>query len=203
MWTYTRIGGVHYNEWGGALKRWGYFLCGLAGAASVACGLIVFSVKRKSASGQPIFHWLFNSLNVAAVAGFSIACVAYFWAERLVPYSLPARDFITAKIFLAVWLLTFLHAAIQSHRKAWVQQLAACMILCITLPLTGILVDRDLLRTVPEGDWIRAGVDLTAIGLGVAIGCGLWLFCRSDRSAIRAPQPGLAARSRKVRFFPS
>jgi uncharacterized iron-regulated membrane protein len=204
MWAYTRIAGVHYNEWGGALKRWAYFLCGLAGAATVACGLIVFTVKRRnSASSQPIFHRIFNSLNIAAVAGFSIACVAYLWAERLIPYSLPARDFVTAKIFLVVWILTLLHAAIQSPRKAWVQQLAACMILCVTLPFTGILVDRDLLRTVSEGDWIRAGVDLTAIGLGVAIGFGLWLLYRSDTSSLRAQEPALAATSRKVRFFPS
>src|SRR5256885_708201 len=42
------MGGLHMVKFGGLAMKWLYFLCGLAGAAMMATGAILFMVKRRS-----------------------------------------------------------------------------------------------------------------------------------------------------------
>lgn len=168
---------LHFVEWGGPLVRWVYFLAGLAGAISVAAGLFVFAAKRekKKALTQPTFYRVVHALNVAFVAGISVACATFMWAERLIPFAAGeqggAHDAQVLRIFVLVWLATFVHAFLQAPQRAWWQQWAVAAALCLGLPLTGWVVGRTLVQTLSEGDWLRAGVDLTAMVIGV--GCAV------------------------------
>ena len=89
------------------------------------------------------------------------------WTERLAPYNAPDRDLLVDEIFFAVLALTLMHGILRRTNKAWVDQFAVAGVLCLLLPTTGWLVNRDLLETLSDQDRIRSGVVLTAIGVGI------------------------------------
>ncbi|MBN9324696.1 MAG: PepSY domain-containing protein, partial [Delftia acidovorans] len=92
------MGGLHMVKFGGLAMKWLYFLCGLAGAAMMATGAILFMVKRRSrhqgefGSATARVYRLVEGLNVAAIAGLGLGCIGYLWANRLVPVGLAHRD---------------------------------------------------------------------------------------------------------------
>ncbi|MFC4312581.1 PepSY-associated TM helix domain-containing protein [Steroidobacter flavus] len=189
---------LHFVEWGGPLVRWAYFLAGLAGAVSAAAGLFVFAAKReKKALAQPRFYRVVHALNVAFVAGISVACAAFMWAERLIPFAPGeqggAHDVQVVRVFLLVWFATFVHAFLQAPQRAWWQQWAAAAALCVALPLTGWMVGRPLVQTISNGDWLRAGVDLTGIAIGV--GCAVLAIHLERRERMRPESDGKQARN--------
>lgn len=172
--TQATAAALHFVEWGGPLVRWVYFLAGLAGAISVAAGLIVFVEKRvKKAQAPTAFYSVVQRLNVAFVAGISIACAAFMWAERCVSFQPGEQngphDARMVQIFVLVWLAAFVHAFVEAPRQAWWQQWAIAAALCLTLPLSGWKVDRTLVETIASGDWLRSGVDLAAVAIGLVL----------------------------------
>ncbi len=62
-------------------------------------------------------------LNVAGISGLFIACISYFWINRLLPLEIDGRASWEVGLFFAVWLLTLLHSAIRSMNQAWREQL--------------------------------------------------------------------------------
>src|SRR5260221_14279167 len=62
-------------------------------------------------------------LTVAAVAGVTLACIAYFWANRLLPHDLSARAHWEAGVFFASWSATLLHALGRPPACAWREHL--------------------------------------------------------------------------------
>ncbi|MGL4316029.1 MAG: PepSY-associated TM helix domain-containing protein [Pseudomonas sp.] len=165
---------LHFAAFGGQAARWLYFICGLAGAAMMATGAILFMVKRRQRSlhefgaRTPQVYRLIEVLNIASISGLGLACIAFFWANRIIPPGISDRPEWEIAAFFAVWLATSIHAALRPASRAWIEQLLAIALLCLALPLLNWLVVGDQFITyLQRGDGERAGVELVAIAFGL------------------------------------
>ncbi len=192
---------LHFGSFGGYTVRWLYFVLGMAGAAMMATGSILFMVKRRQKSlnefgaQTPHIYRLIEVLNLGAIAGLAVACIAFFWMNRLIPVGIDDRAAWEVRGFFAVWALTLLHAALRPAGRAWVEQLAACAILCLTLPVVnGLTTGGHLFSYWATGDGSRLGVELTILAFGAL--CGLAAF----RVLHRQRQPVSAKARRPARL---
>ncbi|MCY1338146.1 PepSY-associated TM region [compost metagenome] len=189
---------LHFAAFGGDAIRWLYFVCGLAGAAMLATGAILFMVKRRQRALNEFgaqtarVYRLIEVLNVGTIAGLSLACVAFFWANRLIPVGIEHRPQWEIGAFFAVWALTYGHAALRAPATAWNEQLLAGAALCLALPLLNWAVEGEQFVTyLLRGDGQRAGVEL------VAIGAGLLCLLGAARVRHKARQPARVPRARR------
>lgn len=166
--TQAFLAGLHFIEWGGAAARWLYFLTGLASAAMVAAGLILFTEKRARKTMSP-FQAMASRITVAAVAGNVIACAAYLHGERLLAPGMDDRRAMAASVYFLAWLASLIHAGLRPWGRAWGEQLQLAALLCLSLPVTSALANLPLTTTLPRGDGIRAGADLTATAIGIVL----------------------------------
>ena len=171
---------LHLVRFGGWSMKWLYFVSGLLGTAMMATGTILFCVKRRKKSEQEFgratagVYRVIEALNVAAIAGIAVACIGYFYANRLLPAQWPAewpdRAVWEIRAFLWLWLATLLHALARPFMRAWIEQLAAGAVLCFALPLLNyVTTGQHLLGYAAAGDWQRAGVELVALAFGVML----------------------------------
>lgn len=165
---------LHFAGFGGYAARWLYFICGLAGAAMLASGAILFMLKRRQRSLRefgartPQVYRVIEVLNIGTIAGLSLACIAFFWANRLIPLGITAREEWEIVAFFAVWLATYVHAARRPPGRAWVEQLLASALLCLALPLLNwLVIGEQFVSYLQQGDGERAGVELVAIAIGL------------------------------------
>ncbi len=131
----------------------------------VGTGLVMWTVKRRQKlpdPDRPYFGFrLVERLNIACIAGLSIAMTAFLWANRLLPHLLEGRANWEIDLFFSVWALTLLHALVRPAKSAWVEQLWAASALLFLLPiLNAVTTQRPLWHSLTEGDWVFAGVDL-------------------------------------------
>jgi uncharacterized iron-regulated membrane protein len=174
---------LHLIQFGGAEVRWLYFLSGLLGAATVAAGLMLYTVKRRrrheeagTAPGR-LFR-LVEGLNCATVAGLCVAVAAYFWANRLIPVGGADRAAQELLVFAGVWAACAGHANLRPARAAWREQLAAAALLLLALPfLNALTTSASVIATASAGDWRAAGVDLTMAAAGLLL-AGAAVFAR-------------------------
>lgn len=172
---------LHEATFGGYAVKWLYFLCGLAGTAMMATGSILFMVKRRQKSlhefgaQTPRVYRLIDVLNVAVIAGLSVACIAFLWGNRLIPVGIDKRPQWEMAAFFGVWSLMLVHAALRPLKKAWVEQLALGAALCLALPLVNALTTgRQFVHYAAQGDWLRASVEWTAMALGGLLAYAAW-----------------------------
>lgn len=177
------IASWHWLEWGGNLVRWFYYLAGWMGAGLVAAGCSVFAAKRRRHSEGKAWFQAVEAINVMAIAGVCIACVAYLWIERLTPVGVPGRETIGIQVFCVILGASLVHAALRGSRRAWVEQMALTAILCVGAPL----LNGQILRHLASADWVRMSVDAALIATGVCFGAAAW--------RLRAPE---AARLKPV-----
>lgn len=194
---------LHFAAFGGHLVRWLYFVSGLAGAAMLATGALLFMVKRRQrslnefGSATPRVYRVIEVLNVGTLTGLTIACVAFFWGNRLLPLGIADRPEWEIGVFFAVWLLSFVHAGLRPVARAWVEQLLALAALCLLLPLLNWLTVGDqLFSYLQRGDGERAGVELVALGTGVLSLWGAWRLARPRRAPAADRQRAAAAQAR-------
>ncbi len=188
--TFQVMSGLHMVKFGGLAMKWLYFICGLAGAAMMGTGALLFMVKRRAKHGGEFgsatarVYRLIEGLNVAALAGLAIACIGYFWANRLLPVALENRALWELRCFFAIWALTLAHAWLCSPRRAWISQLALLSALCLLLPALSLVTLGDHpLAQIARGDWESAGVELTSVAFGVLSGWAALLLWRRPASA--------------------
>lgn len=172
---------LHEAAFGGYAVKWLYFLCGMAGTAMMATGSILFMVKRRQKSLHefgnytPRVYRLIDVLNVAVIAGLSVACIAFLWANRLISVAIEHRSQWELGAFFAVWGLMLAHAALRPIGKAWVEQLALAAALCAALPVVNAMTTGgQFVQYTAQGDWLRAGVEWTAIALGGLLAYAAW-----------------------------
>ncbi|MFO2465974.1 PepSY domain-containing protein [Pseudomonas sp. 15FMM2] len=172
--TQKVMAGLHFAQFGGYPMRWLYFVCGLASCAMLATGVVLFTVKRRrrhdgeGALGALLYHAA-ERLNVAVVAGLMVACVAFLWANRLLPVELAQRGGWEVRVFFLVWLLSLGHAIVRPWRCAWREQLGLAAVLCITLPALNLLGGS-------LGDYLY--LELTCMALGVLLAWPCVKLCR-------------------------
>ncbi|QIL80213.1 PepSY domain-containing protein [Diaphorobacter sp. HDW4A] len=186
------MGGLHMVRFGGWALQWLYFICGLMGAVMMATGAILFMVKRRHkhlgefGSATVRVYRLIEGLNVAAIAGLTLACVGYLWGNRLVPLGIAHRGDWELGVFFALWALSLVHALCRPPRSAWKEQLAALALLCLLLPvLNAITTGAFLFSQMLHGDWESAGVEMVVVATGLlALAALRW---QSGLAVSRAP----------------
>lgn len=190
---------LHFAAFGGPAIRWLYFVCGMAGAAMMATGAILFMVKRRQrALGEfgartPQVYRVIEVINIATIAGLPLASIGFLWGNRLIPVGIEHRGTWEVVAFFTLWLLTLAHAAKRPAGRAWIEQLWAVAALCLGLPLLNAMVTGDhLLLYLARGDVERAGVELVAIAFGL-----LSVFA-ARRLATRARRPAPAQRRARL-----
>jgi uncharacterized iron-regulated membrane protein len=156
---------LHLGRFSDAVTRWLYFLVSFMGVAMVGTGLVMWTVKRRQKLPDPNrphpgFR-LVERLNIASIAGLSVAMTAFLWGNRLLPRQLEGRADMEIHLFFIVWALTLLHALVRPARSAWVEQLWAASALLFLLPvLNAVTTQRPLWHSLAEGDWVFAGMDI-------------------------------------------
>jgi hypothetical protein len=127
-----------------------------------------------------------DGLNAGTIAGLFIAVAAFFWANRLVPADLPGRQLWEVRAFFAAWGLSLVYAFL-FHRRKWVDLLTIAAASLALVPVVNALTtSRHLGVSLPAGDWVMAGFDLTCLAGALLLG---WMARRAAR-ARKAPAKG-------------
>lgn len=181
--------GLHEGLFAGPVLRWLYFLSGLLGSAMIATGLVLWTVKRRQrlekTGGTPHAGLrLVERLNIGTVVGLPVGIAAYFWANRLIPADMAGRAAWEVHAMFLVWGAMLLHAALRPTRRGWIEQFRIAAAAFMLLPiLNALTTDRHLGASLPAGDWVFAGFDLTMLALGLALAGCAWWVARLDAAA--------------------
>jgi hypothetical protein len=109
-----------------------------------------------------------TSMNIACIAGLSVAMSAFLWANRLLPHPMEGRANWEINAFFIVWGLALLHALLRPVKAAWVEQLWTASVLLFLLPvLNALTTQRPLWRSLAEGDWVFIGMDIMCWALAL------------------------------------
>lgn len=187
---------LHLGRFADGATRWLYFLVSLAGTAMVGTGLVLWTVKRRAKlpdPDRPYFGFrVVERLNIAGIAGLSIAMAAFLWANRLLPGGMAQRGEWEIHLFFIAWGAAAVHALARPARRAWVEQWWVGAGLLALLPLlNAATTGRGLFTSLAAGDWVFAGMDLTLLALA---GVHALLAVRTARHRPRARRaPGRAA----------
>lgn len=193
---------LHLGRFSDTVTRWLYFLVSFMGTAMVGTGLVMWTVKRRQKlpdPQRPYFGFrVVERLNIASIAGLSIAMTAFMWGNRLLPTTLAGRSNWEVDLFFIVWGMSLLHALVRPAKAAWVEQLWAAALLLFLLPvLNALTTQRPLWHSLAQGDWIFAGIDLMC---WVLAALHVVLALRTARHQVKVParrkadrQPAIAA----------
>ncbi|AXA72447.1 peptidase [Achromobacter insolitus] len=187
------ITGLHLGLFAEPLLRWLYFLVSLAGTGMVGTGLVLWIAKRRQkarpGAREAFSLRLVDALNAGTVAGLFISVAAFFWANRLLPADMPGRQLWETRAFFAVWGLSLVYAFLFQHRK-WRDLLAAAAATLALVPVVNALTtSRHLGVSLPAGDWVMAGFDLTCLAGALLLA---WM-ARKAACAAKAPAKGRPA----------
>jgi len=187
---------LHLGRFSDTVTRWLYFLVSFTGTAMVGTGLVIWTVKRRQKlpdPQRPYFGFrLVERLNIASIAGLSIAMTAFMWGNRLLPTTLAGRSNWEVDLFFIVWAATLLHAVLRPAKAAWIEQLWVAAALLALLPiLNAITTQRPLWHSLAQGDWIFAGIDLMC---WVLAALHVVLALRTARHQVRVPAKRKAER---------
>ncbi|CAG9171193.1 PepSY domain-containing protein [Cupriavidus respiraculi] len=156
---------LHLGRFSDLQLRWLYFIVSLAGTAMVGTGLVMWTVKRRTKLPDPqrphVGFRIVERLNIASIAGLSVAMAAMLWANRLLPAGLAGRGNWEIHLFFIVWAATLLYALSRPAKRAWMELLWLGAGLLALLPvLNAFTTQRPLWRSLSEGDWVYVGFDL-------------------------------------------
>ncbi|VVE80727.1 PepSY-associated TM helix domain-containing protein [Pandoraea sputorum] len=174
---------LHLGRFSDLHLRWLYFLVSLGGTAMVGSGLVMWTVKRRSKLPDPTrphfgFH-VVERVNIAAIAGLSIAMTAFLWGNRLIPADALKRSVTEVDVFYWVWAATLLYALVRPAKRAWVELLwFGAAVLALLPVLNAVTTSRGLWHSLTTGDWVYAGVDLM---LWAFAALHAWLAIRTAR----------------------
>lgn len=199
---------LHLGRFSDTVTRWLYFLVSFMGTAMVGTGLVMWTVKRRQKlrdPDRPYFGFqLVERLNIASIAGLSVAMTAFLWGNRLLPFPMEGRADLEINLFFSVWAFTLLHALVRPSKAAWVEQLWAASVLLLLLPILNVLTtQRPLWHSLVEGDWVFAGVDIMCWALALlhavlAIRTWRGRRVRSKRTTNRRVSIAVASREEAV-----
>jgi uncharacterized iron-regulated membrane protein len=188
---------LHLGRFSDTTMRWLYFIVSLAGTAMVGTGLVMWTVKRRQGLPDPsrphLGFRLVERLNIASIAGLSIAMTGFLWGNRLLPTALPDRGAWEIHLFFIVWALTLVHACLRPPKRAWVEQLWFAATLLALLPIVNAATtERAFWRSIVDGDAVFFGMDLM-----------LWALAGLQAAlAIRTARHRKPVRARKAKPAP-
>lgn len=191
--TAGTITGLHLGLFAEPLLRWFYFLVSLAGTGMVATGLVLWIAKRRQKArpqdAREAFSLrLVDGLNAGTIAGVVLGVAVFFLANRLLPADLPGRQLWESRSFFAAWAVSLVYAFLFQRRK-WQDLLGIAAAALALVPVVNALTtSRHLGVSLPQGDWVMAGFDLTCLASAVLFA---WMSRKAAR-ARRAPAKGPA-----------
>jgi uncharacterized iron-regulated membrane protein len=195
------LASLHRVWFAGVNLRWLYFISGLVGCALIASGLILWTTRRRAKhereateTGQPAFGFrLVEKLNVATIAGLPVGIAAYFWANRLLPFTMNHRAEWEVHTLFFLWGWLAYYALLRPAKRAWAELFALAAAAFGLLPvLNALTTDKHLAATIAHGDWALAGVDLTFLAFGAAFGGIAWILRRKRAVQGRDASPHAA-----------
>lgn len=186
---------LHLGRFADPLLRLLYFLSSMAGAAMVASGMVLWTVKRRHKSTHAgIGLLLVERGNAACVAGLALAVAAFMLANRLLPPDLAGRAQWEVHCFFLAWGAAALLAACRPAAQGWraLAWIAAALWAC--LPLVNMwTTQRGLAASWRADDRLFLAVDAACICMaGIC-----WTLSRRWRSPSRyrpGYTPGRSAR---------
>lgn len=164
--------GLHEGLFAGPVLRALYMLAGLCGTAMIATGLLLWSAKRKAKMTQnEAAHFgmaAVDILNLGTIIGLPIGVAAYFWANRLLPVGMEGRADWEIHVMFVTWGLAYVYTIWRPLNRAWRELCCLAAAACGLIPiLNALTTDRHLLASIPGGDWVMAGFDLSAFAAGL------------------------------------
>jgi len=187
----TRTGavmiGLHEAHFAAAPLRVLFFICGVMGAATIASGLVLWTVARAPKGADPAGFGLrlVRILNLGTIAGLPTGLAAYFLANRLLPLDLVGRADWEVRGFFAGWTLAALAALLYPKARAWPAALGVAALAYLAIPLVDAL-------TINETRFLGFDAAMLAVAMLLALGARL---ASRPRRQMRAAQPN---RSRAV-----
>ncbi|MCJ2141265.1 PepSY domain-containing protein [Methylobacterium sp. E-066] len=184
----TRTGavmiGLHEAHFAAAPLRIVFFLCGLMGAATIASGLVLWTVARAPKGADPAGFGLrfVRVLNLGTIAGLPTGLAAYFLANRLLPLEFAGRADWEVRGFFAAWILSALAAAFYPKAKAWPVALGIASFGFLAIPVVDALA---------VGQARYLGFDAAMLAVAILLGLGARLAARRP-SGFRAARPNLS-----------
>jgi uncharacterized iron-regulated membrane protein len=150
-----------------------FLFAGVAGTVMVGTGLLLWSVKRKGKleknAALPANIVAIDAMNLGTILGLPIGIGVYFWANRLLPVEMDQRIPWEMNCLFIGWGVMLLYAFLRPKKRAWIEMpLIAAMIYAGIPFLNALTTDRHLGVTVPAGDWVLAGFDLSMFAVGAA-----------------------------------
>ena len=189
------ISGLHFIQFKHWSLRWLYFGLGLVGCVLIATGYLFWLESRRRKHTQLGLRGvsIVDGLTIGSVTGIIAATLSFFVANRLLPADATVlgagRASLEMWVFYLVWLATFAHAWLRSHR-AWIEQcwtIAALAVAAVVLNgiTTGDHLGRSLLDSRLQA---VGGMDLLLlVGAAVAALTALKLEYRKP-DPVRARQ---------------
>ncbi|CAB3794229.1 PepSY-associated TM helix domain-containing protein [Pararobbsia alpina] len=156
----SAVFGLHFGTYGGLAVRWIYFVLGIAGAALIFTGnLLWLEARRKLGSDKQSLATLnISRATVAICIGSCAAIAAGFDAALLLPSIETSSVYLTVLVLSIV--LSFTGAPIATARDL----LFATALFCLAIPfLDAALTPDNLFSLVMRGDWQLASIDLAGL----------------------------------------
>jgi uncharacterized iron-regulated membrane protein len=196
--------GLHKGLFANWFLRVLFLFMGVGGTAMIGTGLLLWTNTRRTrllARQQPLHFGirLVDRLNVGTIVGMPIAIAAYFWANRLLPVAMPTRAAWEVHVMYLTMAAMFAWPMVRPPDRVRVEMLWLCAAAYGLLPVVnGLTTSRHLGHSLPQGDWIMAGFDLTALGCGaIAAACAVKV-ARSVATATVRRRPKSAASAELV-----
>jgi uncharacterized iron-regulated membrane protein len=163
--THDVLYGLHVGRFAPEFSRWLYFLCGLALAATIGTGMVLWSVSRIRNKGAG--HLLVERLTTGAIGGMPLAVAAFFWANRLLSGNLAGRQDMEVDAFFIAWGAASLFGLFRASRQGWVELMAVTAFAWLLLPAASAsTTSRGLLAFPWRGDGLFVAFDLVALAIG-------------------------------------
>ncbi len=173
--TATVMYGLHEAHFAAPALRVLFLLCGALGAATVASGLILWTVARAPRGADPAGFGLrlVRILNIGTIAGLPAGIGAFFLANRLLPLAIAERANWEVGAFFGAWIVVAVIGAVTPAKRAWTLTLGlAAAAFVAVVPADLILVGEA--RFVP--------FDLAMLAIAT-------LLIAAARMATRPPAP--------------
>ncbi|MDP4027128.1 PepSY-associated TM helix domain-containing protein [Methylobacterium sp. NEAU 140] len=170
--------GLHEAHFAGTALRALFFLSGLLGCATVATGLVLWTVARapKGRGSRALGLRAVDALNVGTIAGLPGAIACYLVANRLLPVDLADRAVWEMRLFFTGWLLIAATALLRPQERRWTEAFAAVTALYLAVPIADFLFPG---RPAIASDAMFLGFD--AAMLAVAAVFAYAATCRTRR----------------------
>lgn len=163
--------GLHEAKFAPPVLRWLLFFLGVLSSAMIASGLIYWlKIRVQKAPSKSGAHWLVERLNIAVIAGLTLAIAAYFIANRLLPIGVVERSSLEIQVFFVTWFLAVLHAFLRSSTLAWTEQLGLSALAYLSVLLIDLVQDSQrLINAVLQTNWPYLGFSLSMLVVSTAL----------------------------------